>query len=198
MLLRTVAAGAFLATLAISGAFRSRARRASGTIERRREGVLLMSCRALVAVPLFASTLLYLANPAWMAWSSVGLPTWLRAVGALLTVSAVPAAWWVFRTLGHNVSETVLTKSTHQLVTSGPYQWVRHPLYLTGSMLFTGIGLIASNWFILLFALGAIAGIRGVVIPLEERALAAKFGAAYEQYASRTGGLLPRLARPNR
>jgi protein-S-isoprenylcysteine O-methyltransferase Ste14 len=49
-------------------------------------------------------------------------------------VLTLPAALWVFSALGRNVSETVLTKGDHELVTAGPYRWIRHPLYTTGGM----------------------------------------------------------------
>jgi protein-S-isoprenylcysteine O-methyltransferase Ste14 len=94
------------------------------------------------------------------------------------------------------VSETVLTKSHHELVISGPYQWIRHPLYTTGIVLVLAIGLIAASWFILLLALVALASIRLVVIPLEERELLTKFGNAYGAYMQRTGRLLPRVLGP--
>jgi protein-S-isoprenylcysteine O-methyltransferase Ste14 len=91
------------------------------------------------------------------------------------------------------VSETVLTKADHELVTSGPYQWIRHPLYTTGIGLFIALGLIAANWFILLCAAIALVSIRAVVIPREERALCDRFGASYEQYVVRTGAMVPRV-----
>jgi protein-S-isoprenylcysteine O-methyltransferase Ste14 len=108
----------------------------------------------------------------------------------------VPAAHWVFTSLGRNVSETVLTKSHHELVTSGPYRWIRHPLYTTGIALFLAIGLIAASWFILLFGLITVASIQIVVIPIEERELLTKFGQEYRHYMQRTGRLLPRVLKP--
>jgi protein-S-isoprenylcysteine O-methyltransferase Ste14 len=93
------------------------------------------------------------------------------------------------------VSETVLTKTDQVLVTTGPYRWVRHPLYTTGGLLFVGTGLAAGNWVILLFAAVAIGLVFVVVIPVEERALMARFGDAYTQYAAGAGRMLPRLAR---
>jgi protein-S-isoprenylcysteine O-methyltransferase Ste14 len=90
----------------------------------------------------------------------------------------------------------VLTKSDHELVTSGPYRWIRHPLYSSGIALFLAVGLIAANWFILLFVVIALIAIRAAVIPREERALLARFGAGYEQYIRRTGAMWPRHLRP--
>ena len=64
---------------------------------------------------------------------------------------------------------------------------------LTGIVLFLAIGLIAANWFILLFTLIALVVIRLAVVPVEEQALLAKFGDEYRDYMKGTGRFLPRL-----
>jgi protein-S-isoprenylcysteine O-methyltransferase Ste14 len=99
----------------------------------------------------------------------------------------------VLRALGQNVSETVLTKEHHQLVTGGPYRWVRHPLYTSGLALFFALGLMAGSWFVLLATLIAFGLLRVLVIPREEQALLAKFGEGYWNYMQRTGRLVPRV-----
>ena len=50
-----------------------------------------------------------------------------------------------------------------------------------------------ANWFILLFALGALVGIRLVVVPMEERALIATFGDGYRDFIRRTPCMLPKV-----
>ncbi|MBM2813075.1 MAG: putative protein-S-isoprenylcysteine methyltransferase [Chloroflexi bacterium] len=190
---RWFALAALVGCLSISAYYRRRARVQGETIPRRRETTLLRAGRVLVALPLFAAILTYLVNPSWMAWTELPLPTWARWVGVALGFLTVPAAHWVFTSLGRNVSETVLTKSHHELVTSGPYRWIRHPLYTTGIALFLAIGLIAASWFILLFGLITVASIQIVVIPIEERELLTKFGQEYRHYMQRTGRLLPRV-----
>lgn len=187
---------ALVGCLSISAYYRRRARLQGETIPRRRETRLLLAGRALVALPLFVAILTYLVNPPWMAWAELPLPTWTRWVGVALGLVTVPAAHWVFTSLGRNVSETVLTKSHHELVTSGPYRWIRHPLYTTGIALVLAIGVMAASWFILLFGLTALASIRLVVIPLEERELVTTFGQEYRDYMQRTGRLLPRPLGP--
>jgi len=183
--------------LAISVYNRRRARREGETIPRRREGARLMAGRGLVALPLFAAILAYLVNPRWMAWASYAGPTWSRWAGVILGIVTVPAAYWVFRSLGRHVSETVLTKEHHELVTHGPYRWIRHPLYANGIALLLAIGLMAANWLILALTLIALVAIGLVVVPAEESALLAKFGAEYRAYMGRTGGLWPRAWTPS-
>ena len=183
----------FVMTLSISATRRRQARVAGGAIRRREESGALILGRLAVALPLFGGVLVYLANPPWMAWASVNLPLWTRWTGVVLGVLAVPSVHWVLTSLGTNVSETVLTKQDHRLVTVGPYRWMRHPLYTVGITLFVGIGLMAANWFILLWAVIALVAMRLVVIPREEAHLEAAFGEEYRRYRSATGSLLPSL-----
>lgn len=184
-----------LATLCISTYYRRRARQESETISRSRERPLLVLARAAVALPLFGAILTYLVNPPWMAWASFPAPLWSQWVGVVLGLLTVPAAYWVFSSIGPNISETVLTKERHELVTDGPYGWVRHPLYTTGLVLILAVGLMASNWFILFFGLIALLSIRLAVVPMEEHALLDAFGVEYRDYMYGTGGLLPRVFR---
>ncbi len=87
----------------------------------------------------------------------------------------------------------MLTKERHQLVTAGPYRWVRHPLYSVGSTAFAALSLIAANGFMGLFVLLAVAAVILVVIPREEAHLERAFGDDYRAYRRRTGALVPRI-----
>ncbi len=177
--------------LSVSGFHRARARRHEA-IARRREGTFLVILRALVSLILFGSVLLYILIPESMNWASFDAPAWVRWAGVVLGFLTIPVVHWVLRTLGRNVSETVLTKEHHELVTAGPYRWIRHPLYTTGIALFLALGLMAGSWFILLAAGVVLVMLRLLVIPREERALLEKFGGRYGQYMERTGRMLPR------
>ena len=190
---RWFALAVFLGSLGISAWRRWQARRATGAIARSQEPPLLIVGRLLVALPLYGGVVGYLANPGWMAWASLSVPSSVRWIGVALGLLTVPAVYWVLTTLGANVSETVLTKQRHQLVTTGPYRWVRHPLYSAGIALFLSIGLMAANWFILLWAVIALAAMRLVIIPREEAQLVLTFGDEYRRYRDGTGSLLPLL-----
>ncbi len=182
-----------LGALAVSGYHRARARRESETIPRAREGRLLLTLRAAMALALFGPVFLYIVNPEWMRWATFDAPAAVRWLGAILGGLVLPTVHWVLRTLGRNVSETVLTKTDHELVTDGPYRLVRHPLYATGLALFLAIGMMAANWLVLLATGAALVLLRWVVIPREEQALLARFGQRYREYTRQTGLLLPRL-----
>jgi protein-S-isoprenylcysteine O-methyltransferase Ste14 len=184
--------------LTISGYHRARARVGSETIARRREGGAFMAARALVALPTLLAVIAGAVYPPAMQWATVDLPDWARWLGVGLGLLTLPAAHWVLSSLGKNVSETVLTKKDHALVTIGPYRWIRHPLYTTGIALFVAIGLVQSSWFVLLLGSVGFVLINLVVIPAEERALVAKFGEGYHTYMAGTGRMFPvvRRARP--
>ena len=185
----------FVATFSISGYFRRKARRSGEVISRVREGKLNLLLRLLFAAPLYLSFFAYMAAPGWMGWSSVSLPIWLRWFGVAVGFGMLPVLYWVMSTLGKNISETVLTKEDHKLVTHGPYRWVRHPLYSVATVIFVLLGVLAANWFIMVMALLIIIGMALVVIPKEEAQLTEKFGAEYHEYKKRTGRLAPRLDR---
>jgi protein-S-isoprenylcysteine O-methyltransferase Ste14 len=192
---RWLALVSVVSVFAISFHYRRLARKGGETIARRREGAVVGLLRAVFALPLFAAIVAYLINPDWMAWSEFSLARWVRWIGVAIGGLAIPSAWWLFSNLGRNVSETVLTKSDHSLVTSGPYRWIRHPLYATGGALLVAVGLMAANWFILGLASLVVVLMRLLVVPLEEQALIAKFGDDYRNYIQRSGGMFPRLLR---
>lgn len=181
-----------ITAMGISGTYRRAARRSGETIARRREPASLIAARIIVTFPLLLSFVAFLIEPRWLDWSRMPLPRAARWFGAGAGIVAVPAVWWVMSAIGRNISETVLTKSDHELVTRGPYRWVRHPLYTTGSLLLASAGLLMANGFVIGLTVLAVVMIRLVVVPKEEAALIAKCGERYDQYRRRTGAMLPR------
>ncbi len=181
----------FLSSFVISGYYRKRARQSGGVIPRRAEGPVALFLRMALALPVAVSFFAYVFAPNWLAWSALDLPTWLRSAAACLAVACLPAIRWMFVSIGDNISETVLTKRTHQLVTAGPYRWIRHPLYAFSLLQLFSLGLLASNWLLLLFPCVGAVVFRWVVIPREETNLIKVFGKQYEEYRERTGALVP-------
>jgi len=184
-----------LATLSISIYYRSRAARSGDKISSLEEGRLILNLRRIFGLALWLSIFAYLINPRWMAWASLAslpLPDWARWLGAGLMALCVPLVYWLFSSLGKNVTSTVAIRKEHTLVTSGPYRWVRHPLYSVGFLAFSGFSLLAANWFIFATLLLAF-GVLMQRTPIEERRLIERFGDDYLEYMQRTGRYLPRL-----
>lgn len=183
-----------LAGLAMSLHFRRRADRAGGPISRRRDAAAIAIPLGLFGLATLIGLMVYLIHPAWMAWSQLGLPDWVRLVGAPLGLLGLALFRWVFGHLGLNVTPTAQTRPSHTLVTTGPYRWIRHPMYSSGVILFAAYFLLTANWFI-----GLASGVSFALLAFrtreEEANLIKRFGDDYREYMDRAGRFVPRLRR---
>jgi protein-S-isoprenylcysteine O-methyltransferase Ste14 len=180
------------ASFSISAVHRRRAAQTGEEISAREEGSPILWLRTIFGLGLWLSTLLYFINPTWMAWAQFSLPSWLRWTGAGVMALCVPLFYWLFSSLGKNVTPTVVTRQAHTLVTHGPYRWVRHPLYTVGLLFFVGFCLLSASWFTLLMILGGMP-ILMARTPIEEAKIIERFGDEYIQYMQKTGRYLPKI-----
>jgi protein-S-isoprenylcysteine O-methyltransferase Ste14 len=164
-------------------------------LDRRREGVFILSTLRPAALAYFVGLITYLASPPRMAWASLPLPEWARWTAAALFPLAAALLLWALRNLGTNLTDTVVTRRAHTLVSSGPYRWVRHPFYDAVALFLAACALVAANGF-LLFCGAIVVTLLVVRTRIEEAHLAARFGDAYRSYVDRTGRFLPRLGAP--
>ena len=141
---------------------------------------------------MMAGLIAFIVSPASMAWSAVPLPVWLRWTGAVVGILAGLLLAWTFRSLGANLTDTVVTRTKHTLITTGPYRWIRHPLYTAVALATVANGLVAANWFVLVTGSLAFA-LLVIRCRTEEANLMARFGDEYLAYAAGTGRFLPRL-----
>lgn len=111
-------------------------------------------------------------------------------IGFALVVSGAALAIGSRTLLGRNWSATVQLKQEHQLVTSGPYRWIRHPIYTGLLLLFLGNAVMVGDWRGLL-AVAIVFVSFWRKFRLEESWLAAHFGEAYRLYQARTKALIP-------
>ncbi len=161
-------------------------------LDRRQEGLFIMVTLRLIGIVGLAGLMAYLINPACLAWAAVPLPAALRWTGVGLGLVAGLLLVWMFRTLGRNLTDTVVTRKEHTLVTTGPYRWVRHPFYTSAGMLVFANSLAAANWFF--FVMGsAMFLLLAIRTRKEEENLIARFGDDYRNYLRRTGRFVPRL-----
>src|SRR6202789_3450737 len=122
-------------------------------------------------------------------WRSGLWPFWL---GAAVTIAGLLFAVWARVYLGRNWSRSVTIKQGHELITTGPYTMVRHPIYtgvLTG-LLGTAIALSQVRGF-LAFVLFFLAF--WIKLRMEEQWMRSQFGEAYDSYAHQTAALVPYL-----
>lgn len=190
---RILAALILFTAMGISSYFRRKADRESGEkISRNVDGSVMMTLIKIGGLVLWLSPFVYLINPAWMSWSKIGLPESVRWLGVGIGILCVMGVYWLFSSIGSGITPTSATRKQHILVTSGPYRWVRHPLYTVGSSMFVAFGMMADNWFIA--GLGILTFIlMASRTPKEEANLIEKFGDEYREYMKRTGRFFPKL-----
>lgn len=108
---------------------------------------------------------------------SVGVP-----VGAALVVLAVGLFIVSVRTMSAAGTPVPGDRPTTTIVRRGPFKFSRNPIYLAFSLLLLGIALWADRAWLLLTLVGAVGVMDFIVIPREERYLAARFPAEYPPY----------------
>jgi protein-S-isoprenylcysteine O-methyltransferase Ste14 len=166
-------------------------------LDRWQEGRFILFTMRPIGVAAMLGLLGFMINPASMTWSSVGLPKWLRWAGVGLGVLAGGLLICTVRTLGRNLTDTVVTRKEHTLVTTGPYRWVRHPFYDGVGLAVLANSLTAANWF--LFLSGGLAFILMIArTRTEEQHLLMRFGDSYRAYAEQTGRFIPRIGATSR
>jgi protein-S-isoprenylcysteine O-methyltransferase Ste14 len=180
-------------TMPIALYYRIRSQATREKLERREEGLFIMLGLRLCGVVAWIAMFAYLIDPSWMAWSSVALPTWLRWIGVFLALVAVPPLlFWTFHSLGKNLTDTVVTRREHTLVTHGPYRWIRHPFYDVVLLWAVSLSLVTANWLLAVLGLSVFA-MMVVRTRTEEKKLIERFGNEYRSYMGRTGRFFPRL-----
>lgn len=116
---------------------------------------------------------------------------WLVIPGGLVFAMGLATFRWSHKALGRNSSITLEIREKHRVVCSGPYRFVRHPMYLSFLLMGIGQAMLLPNW---------ISGMAGVVgcavlfflrINKEERMMQDGFGPEYAQYMKRTKRIIP-------
>jgi len=113
-------------------------------------------------------------------------------IGFAAMVSGLALATWARIHLGRNWSDKVVIQARHQLICTGPYARLRHPIYSGVLLGVLGTALVLGEWrgmvaFVLLLTNYAIKASK------EDRVLAQSFGAEFEEHKRRAGFLLPRI-----
>ncbi len=112
----------------------------------------------------------------------------LAAIGAGLCVLGTALAIWARVHLGRNWSAAPALKEGHELITSGPYRKVRHPIYTGIIISALGTGLIIPLWIILFIIVSAMFIWR---IKIEEKIMTNQFPNQYPEYKKQSWALIP-------
>jgi protein-S-isoprenylcysteine O-methyltransferase Ste14 len=178
-MLYTSAAALFL----VGGYHRLKAARTGEPLDRRQEGwPLLLGIRLTglaLAITIYRAAK-YGARPA---------PS-LQWAGTVLFV--LTAIWliWMFRSLGTNLTDTVVTRRAAKFVCHGPYKYVRNPMYVGILSAGFALALILGNGLVAILTLACFVQL-AIRTRIEERFLIARFGETYKSYMSKVGRFWP-------
>lgn len=174
--------------------YRLRSQATGEQLDRTQEGIPMMVTLRLAGLVLWLSVFTFMVDPARMAWAALPLPQSLRWAGAILGAVAALAELWTLRSLGPNLTDTVVTRQAHTLVVRGPYRWVRHPFYDCMALFVLSVALMMANWFVVAAGIATFA-LLAVRSNTEEQKLLERFGQPYRAYRAATGKFLPGIGR---
>ena len=134
-------------------------------------------------------------------WNAMGValshritdhPLVMYWIGITLLAAGLLFSVWARRTLGRNWSGMVTVKQDHELIQTGPYRWVRHPIYTGLLVAFAGSAISwnrSFGFYVLAVAFVAI----WLKLRREEAFMRETFGEKYDAYCARTKRLVPFL-----
>jgi len=143
----------------------------------------------------------YLALLDWLvpgtrlAWAQFATPSILRWGGVVACVLALLLARASFVALGRNYRGGVGLWRDHELITSGPYARIQHPIYSAFVLFMLGIWALSTSWLVGASGLLLTLSIPALRLGLEERELRARFGDRYARYHRSTPRFVPRSSR---
>jgi len=120
----------------------------------------------------------------------VSTADWIAMFGIVLTIAGVGLSIWARIILGKNWSGQITRKVDHQLIRSGPYAFVRHPIYSGLLLAAIGTATVVGEWKAVL-GIPFILASECIKARREERFMSAEFGDAYEEYRRGTWFLIP-------
>ncbi len=119
-------------------------------------------------------------------------PFAVQAIGLLLMLIGGCFAVWARIVLGRNWSGRVTVKESHVLITHGPYQWVRHPIYSGVLLLLLGTTMVVGT-AVMILEIAAVALALWLKLRTEESFMQETFGEQYSEYRQRVKALIPHV-----
>ena len=113
-----------------------------------------------------------------------------RWIGLLMTMAGVAFAIWARVILGRNWSGFVTVKQNHELIRTGPYALVRHPIYTGLTFAVLGTTIFDGHIKIIILVI-AMVSVLIHKMKMEEQFMSAQFGSEYASYRQKTKALVP-------
>jgi protein-S-isoprenylcysteine O-methyltransferase Ste14 len=160
---------------------------------REKNPVAMQIMRKTIGFAWFAAILSYVFDPGWIEWASFTIPIWFRWTAFALWAVSMAGLWWIEISLGNNFNTTLHLREDHTLVTTGPYRYIRHPMYAAQIPLIFSWLPASANWLVGLPGLIGGLLVFALRIPHEEEIMMERFGEAYREYMQQAGRFLPRF-----
>jgi protein-S-isoprenylcysteine O-methyltransferase Ste14 len=125
----------------------------------------------------------------WREWWPVGF----TIASMILGPASVALAWFAIRHLGKQWRIQAALSEDHELILTGPYRWIRHPVYASMLGMLLATGFAWSWWPLLLAALVIFLAGTEIRVRAEDGLLAARFGESFVAYRSRVRAYIPFL-----
>jgi len=121
------------------------------------------------------------------------LPAWRFVLSVSFLLSAIVLSWTGARTLGRQWRVDAGLNQDHELIMSGPYKLVRHPIYTSMLGLLFGTGFMVTPLWLLLAAVIVFVAGTEIRIRIEDQLLSSRFGERFREYQSRVPAYIPFL-----
>jgi protein-S-isoprenylcysteine O-methyltransferase Ste14 len=141
---------------------------------------------------MFLAPLVYAAS-SWLDFADYTLPAWGGWLGSLLLAGAIFVFWRAHADLGLNWSPSLEIREKHELVTSGIYGIIRHPMYASQWLWVIAQPLLLQNWIAGFLNLVVFIPFYFLRVKAEEQLMLETFGEQYRTYSRKVGAVLPRL-----
>jgi protein-S-isoprenylcysteine O-methyltransferase Ste14 len=184
---------AFLAMMVIRFYYQSKIFRDKKKIEIKegRFSLIAGSAAALTSMVFGAE---YIFSPGFFSFAYVmKYPVWARWLGALALAVGISLLGFAHHHLGKSFHSLVVSKEDQTLVETGPYRWIRHPIYTAYLINYLGGGLLSGNIVLTVVPFTLYAVLVVIRMGQEEKVMEELFGQKYIEYEKRTGRLLPRI-----
>jgi len=122
-------------------------------------------------------------------------PVAFRWLGVLMLIVGIALLGAAHTHLDKSFNSLVVTMEGQKMVKSGPYQWIRHPIYTAYLLNYLGGGLLAGNIILTFVPTILFMILVALRVNTEEQAMIEQFGNEYNEYMKHTGRFLPRLTR---
>ncbi|MFX0123571.1 MAG: methyltransferase [Candidatus Hodarchaeota archaeon] len=183
----------FLFFLFERGYYQSKAMRTSGELAKyktKKSSLFLLILMFIIAQIWVLGSFIFILNPQFLDLSTLPFPFWIRWVGVILTMLGIGVEVSTQLYLGKNYSTFLHIREEQTLITTGPYRYVRHPMYSALITVGIGMSLLSANLY---FGLPFFVTILVIIfrVKKEEEVMIKKFGEEYVQYIKRTKRFIP-------